>query len=940
MVKRMAKRKKSKESKSSPTYSVELTGLILILIGIIGMGFGIIGNFIKQFMMFLAGEFWFVILFGVLILGISMLFKRKLPKFFSSRLIGVYILFAIILVLGHFELLKKTNGFSDLMDVTYNNYMTRIGTMEESSSILSSGSSSIVIGGGLIGSLLAGGLKAAFSLTGTKIVLVVLGIFSFILIFNITLSDILNKFVSLFKKDNDDDEKENVKNKKEYIIEGDELVGIKNVKDKDEPTEKEKIVITSIDDLKNINTPEKNIKESFDVNPIENDEGASNPSVYRLPKFDLLTPTPKNKKNSEEPFIKENQIKLEKVLNDFDIKGKVVEIHIGPAVTEYEIIVPSGTKVSRIVGINKEIALAMAAKEVRIQAPIPGKNTIGIEIPNREISSVGFREVLEATWQNNGANKILVALGKDIMGTSILADLSKMPHLLVAGSTGSGKSVCINTIICSILMRYKPDEVKLVLVDPKKVELTNYNGIPHLLCPVVSDPKKASVVLQKVVAEMEKRYDIFAEKEVKNIAGYNDLIEKERKKNPDINTTRMPYIVVIIDELADLMLVASKEVQDSIMRITQMARAAGIHLIVATQRPSTDIITGVIKNNIPSRIAFSVSSAIDSRTILDASGAESLLGKGDMLYLPMGESHTTRIQGCFISDNEISKLIEYCKAQAQVKYNEEFTNQESPHTSSSGSSNSDTDGGDDPMYNEVVEFAIETGKISASLIQRRFRFGYNRAARMVDLLESRGIVGPQNGSKPREVLVKLDNKDGDNMAKKKNKKNNINFKKLFYFIIGFLLIIFLIWYIISWKNVKKEEKLMNSYLITSNTLSVEIKDLSETIQVLKESPSEYFVYISYTNDEKVYSFEKKLKKLIDNYNLKDEFYFVNVTNIKDDENFYKEINNTFNTKLINNIPCILHFKNNELKKVIYNKDLNKTYTNFENLLKENEFDKE
>ena len=761
MVKRMAKRKKSKESKSSPTYSVELTGLILILIGIIGMGFGIIGNFIKQFMMFLAGEFWFVILFGVLILGISMLFKRKLPKFFSSRLIGVYILFAIILVLGHFELLKKTNGFSDLMDVTYNNYMTRIGTMEESSSILSSGSSSIVIGGGLIGSLLAGGLKAAFSLTGTKIVLVVLGIFSFILIFNITLSDILNKFVSLFKRDNNDDEKENVKNKKEYIIEGDELVGIKNVKDKDEPTEKEKIVITSIDDLKNINTPEKNIKESFDANPIETDEGASNPSVYRLPKFDLLTPTPKNKKNSEEPFIKENQIKLEKVLNDFDIKGKVVEIHIGPAVTEYEIIVPSGTKVSRIVGINKEIALAMAAKEVRIQAPIPGKNTIGIEIPNREISSVGFREVLEATWQNNGANKILVALGKDIMGTSILADLSKMPHLLVAGSTGSGKSVCINTIICSILMRYKPDEVKLVLVDPKKVELTNYNGIPHLLCPVVSDPKKASVVLQKVVAEMEKRYDIFAEKEVKNIAGYNDLIEKEKKKNPDINTTRMPYIVVIIDELADLMLVASKEVQDSIMRITQMARAAGIHLIVATQRPSTDIITGVIKNNIPSRIAFSVSSAIDSRTILDASGAESLLGKGDMLYLPMGESHTTRIQGCFISDNEISKLIEYCKAQTQVKYNEEFTNQESPHTSSSGSSNSDTDGGDDPMYNEVVEFAIETGKISASLIQRRFRFGYNRAARMIDLLESRGIVGPQNGSKPREVLVKLEKNDNE-----------------------------------------------------------------------------------------------------------------------------------------------------------------------------------
>lgn len=757
MVKRMAKRKKSKESKSSPTYSVELTGLILILIGIIGMGFGIIGNFIKQFMMFLAGEFWFVILFGVLILGISMLFKRKLPKFFSSRLIGVYILFAIILVLGHFELLKKTNGFSDLMDVTYNNYMTRIGTMEESSSILSSGSSSIVIGGGLIGALLAGGLKAAFSLTGTKIVLVVLGIFSFILIFNITLSDILNKFVSLFKRDNDDDEKENVKNKKEYIIEGDELVGIKNVKDKDEPTEKEKIVITSIDDLKNINTPEKNIKESFDVNPIENDEGASNPSVYRLPKFDLLTPTPKNKKNSEEPFIKENQIKLEKVLNDFDIKGKVVEIHIGPAVTEYEIIVPSGTKVSRIVGINKEIALAMAAKEVRIQAPIPGKNTIGIEIPNREISSVGFREVLEATWQNNGANKILVALGKDIMGTSILADLSKMPHLLVAGSTGSGKSVCINTIICSILMRYKPDEVKLVLVDPKKVELTNYNGIPHLLCPVVSDPKKASLTLQRVVTEMDNRFQTFSDKEVKNITGYNDMIEKYNKKHPESPQSKMPYIVVIIDELADLMLVASKEVEDSITRITQLARAAGIHLIVATQRPSTDVITGLIKNNIPSRIAFAVASQIDSRTILDQRGAERLLGKGDMLYFPMGESSPTRVQGCFVNDNEIKRLIDYCKNQATAKYDSAF--ESVSQNTSSGSGNSAVGGDDDDAYNDVVEFAIQTGKISASLIQRRFRFGYNRAARMMDLLEARGIVGPQNGSKPREVLVKLEKND-------------------------------------------------------------------------------------------------------------------------------------------------------------------------------------
>lgn len=749
----MAKRKRSKDSQKSPKYSVELTGLVLILIGIIGMGFGYIGSFIKQFMMFLAGEFWFILLFAILILGFSMLFKRKLPNFFSQRLIGLYVLFIIILVLGHFQILKNNQNFSSLMQITYNNYMNRIDTINVSDSLFSSGTSSIVIGGGFIGAIFAGLLNICFGLTGTKIVLVILGLFAFILIFNITLADILNKFKPLFKRK----EKDNVSNKKEYVIEGDELVSVKDGNKEKEIKEKEdnKIVITSIDDLKNKNVQE--IKDSFNEDNIKSDESESNPDIYRLPKFDLLTPSVKNKKNGEEAFVKLNQEKLERVLNDFEIKGKVVQIHIGPAVTEYEITVPSGTKVSRIVSINKEIALAMAAKEVRIQAPIPGKNTIGIEIPNKEISPVGFREVLEATWQNNGANKILVALGKDIMGTSILADLSKMPHLLVAGSTGSGKSVCINTIICSILMRYKPNEVKLVLVDPKKVELSNYNGIPHLLCPVVSDPKKASVVLQKVVAEMEKRYDLFAEKEFKNIAGYNEWVDKENKKKTENRISKMPYIVVIIDELADLMLVASKEVQDSIMRITQMARAAGIHLIVATQRPSTDIITGVIKNNIPSRIAFSVSSAIDSRTILDSSGAESLLGKGDMLYLPMGESHTTRIQGCYISDNEINKLIEYCKTQSNAKYDETFTNEDN-HSSSSGSANSDA-GDDDPMYNEVVEFAIETGKISASLIQRRFRFGYNRAARMIDLLEARGIVGPQNGSKPREVLVKLEKED-------------------------------------------------------------------------------------------------------------------------------------------------------------------------------------
>lgn len=752
----MAKKKKSKQTPQGFSYSVEFIGLILILIGICGLAcFGPVGLFIEEFAMFLAGEYWFVVLLALIYLGGYSLFKRKLPNFFTQKLIGFYLIILIILTLAHFEFLDKTQDIKELFNITYENYMERIGTITSNGQLLSSGDNTIVIGGGIIGAALIGLCAACFGQTGTIVFLIVVGIFAVILAFNITFAELFNKLTFVFRKKK---REANNTEHKEYIVEGDELVGIKSanapiqsITEKEAPKEKDnKIVITSIDELKSINAEPSVKQESFDADTKEEDVDTSN---YRLPKFDLLTPTPKNKTNSEEAFIRSNQETLERVLNDFEIKGQVVEIHIGPAVTEYEITVPNGTKVNRITNINKEIALAMAAKDVRIQAPIPGKNTIGIEIPNREIASVGIREVLESTASTKSENKILVALGKDIMGKSILADLAKMPHLLVAGSTGSGKSVCINSIIASILMRYKPNEVKLMLVDPKKVELSNYNGTPHLLCPVVTDPKKANAKLQKIVGEMENRYELFAEKEFKNIAGYNDWIEKENKKHPDNKLAKMPYIIVIIDELADLMLVASKEVQDSIMRITQMARAAGIHLIVATQRPSTDIITGVIKNNIPSRIAFAVSSSIDSRTILDAAGAEKLLGRGDMLYAPMGQSVPTRIQGCFISDAEISKLIEYCKTQATVKYSDEFTN-EDIHSSSAGSSNSEG-GDDDPMYDEIVEFAIQTGKISASLIQRRFRFGYNRAARIIDLLEARGIIGPQNGSKPREVLIKM-----------------------------------------------------------------------------------------------------------------------------------------------------------------------------------------
>lgn len=748
MVIKMAKKKKKKDSNNNG-YSVELTGLILILIGIIGFGFGIVGNLLKQFAMFLAGIWWFIILSILIILGIYMLYKRKMPKFSDQKLIGIYIFIIILLVASHFEFINQTDSAKDIIVETYNNFMERISTMNANNSLHSTGISTVIIGGGFIGALFASALYACVGKTGTIVILVLLGIFASVLTFDINLSLIFKKIFGIFKFKK--------KDKMDNNNEPDEIPISDSNTIKEAPIEKHednKIIITSMEELKNKPITQESLEVPSKTTPTTEEDKS-----YTLPKFSQIFDPLKPKKNNNTSFTQANKEILERVLKDFGIAAKVVEIHIGPAVTEYELTVPPATKVNKIVNIDKEIALALAAKDVIIQAPIPGKSTIGIEIPNPTISSVTLREVLESPQNLKSDAKICAALGKDIMGTPKVFDLTKMPHLLVAGSTGSGKSVCINGIIASILMRYKPSEVKLVLVDPKKVELTNYNGIPHLLCPVVSDPKKASLTLQKVVTEMDNRFQTFSDKEVKNITGYNEMIEKYNKKHPESPQSKMPYIVVIIDELADLMLVASKEVEDSITRITQLARAAGIHLIVATQRPSTDVITGLIKNNIPSRIAFAVASQIDSRTILDQRGAERLLGKGDMLYFPMGESAPTRIQGCFINDDEIKRLIDYCKEQGSANYDQAFENVS--QNTSSGSGNSAVSGDDDEAYNDVVEFAIQTGKISASLIQRRFRFGYNRAARMMDLLEARGIVGPQNGSKPREVLVKLEKNDAE-----------------------------------------------------------------------------------------------------------------------------------------------------------------------------------
>ena len=463
---------------------------------------------------------------------------------------------------------------------------------------------------------------------------------------------------------------------------------------------------------------------------------------YKLPPLSLVPKAMKRRTKSSK-YLTDNVKLLEDTLASFGVKVKVTRVTQGPAITRYELQPAPGVKVSKITSLADDIALSLAASDVRIEAPIPGKSAVGIEVPNREIALVHFREVLESEEFQNSQSKLSLALGKDITGNPIIGDLTKMPHLLIAGATGSGKSVCINTIIASIVFKAKPDEVKLLLIDPKMVELTNYNGIPHLISPVVTDPQKAAGALKWIVTEMETRYELFASAGVRDIVRYNYIVEEKKEKEEE-EAKSLPYVVVIIDELADLMMVAASEVEEAICRLAQMARAAGIHLIVATQRPSVDVITGLIKANIPSRIAFAVSSQIDSRTILDTSGAEKLLGRGDMLYHPIGINKPLRVQGCYLSDKEVKSIVDYLKGQAKPEY------LEIPEMSQQIAQNDDP--GDELFYKAAYVF-FESNTASVSLLQRRLRIGYTRAARIMDLLEEKGVVGKYEGSKPREILM-------------------------------------------------------------------------------------------------------------------------------------------------------------------------------------------
>ncbi len=728
----MAKKKQKKE-KEKFEYSEEILGVLIVLICVIGiLGYGRAGNFFRSFAVFLTGICYAPFLIILLILGLYLIVKRKMPNLLTTKFIGSYMFSLTLLVYCHREYIKLNSG-SKIITETFTNVMSSFRSPQVISNT----------GGGMIGAIFGYAFDWAFS-DGIYIVLITIALLGLILVFNTSLIDLVKKIkVPKFKK-----AKKNIKesNEEEEV--------------KDEEVEDKRIIISSMEELSHIKDNDINVDKDIPIKDAMDEEKpdfkkdekvTSNPN-YKLPPISLLK-SAKNVNNKEnENNAKECISKLEEVFKVFEISGKIVQVNIGPTVTQYEMELKAGTKVNKLLGIQREIALALAAKDVRIQAPIPGKSTIGIELPNKVNAAVSFKEVFSSMPSVNEKNLLAVGLGKDIMGKVRWVEINDTPHMLVAGSTGSGKSVCINCIIASILMRSRPEEVKLVLVDPKKVEFSMYNGVPHLLCPVVTNPKKASVALQNIVSEMERRYELFEHTKCKKISQYNEFCER----NPEYK--KLPYIVVIIDELADLMLVAAKEVEDSIMRITQMARAAGIHLIVATQRPSTDIITGVVKANIPTRISFAVSSSIDSRTILDMVGAEKLLGKGDMLFLPMGENQPTRIQGAFVSEEELQKIVDFTISQQKACYDESIT---MDNSSSSGEDNYN-DGYvseeeyDDPLYNEIVDFAIRSGKISASLIQRKYRLGYNRAARIVDLLEERGIIGPQNGSKPREVLVKLE----------------------------------------------------------------------------------------------------------------------------------------------------------------------------------------
>ena len=698
--------------------------ILIVILSVLQMG--IIGKFFDSFFKYLFGSFSYIFYLIIITIPIYYIMDKKLksPVLVASTFILVDFLFQLVFI-GN----KETNyiPFSDI----YNNNVS-------------------LYGGGIISYYPVKFLIYLLSFYGSLLIVISAIITLIVLYLNINHRNFVLRIKYYISNAFDKNEYEEENNECFYDNEF-EMVQTDSSRNENSNEQryndiKDKELVVDIRDFSenesNIDTtPErpsrkKVIKEEKKaITPTQNKLEVNEESYdnYILPPISLLNNPAKKQTVTKGDIVEKSKI-LQSTFNNFGIEVKIVKAIVGPSITQFQILPTPGTKVSKIVNLSNDIALNLAAKDVRIEAPIPGKSLIGIEIPNTVNELVTMKEVFVNDKDNS---PLSVAIGKDVSGEAMFTRIDKTPHLLIAGSTGSGKSVCVNTIITSILLKNKPDKVKLIMIDPKMVELSIYDGIPHLLTSVVTDPLKAADVLHKVVLEMESRYREFARTRVRNIEGYNKIAEKD----PDYK--ELPYIVVIIDELADLMMVSSKEVEESIARIAQKARAAGIHMIIATQRPSVDVITGVIKTNIPSRIAFAVSSSIDSRTILDKSGAETLL-----LYLSADSSKPVRIQGAFLSDDEVEKVVDFVKSQSKAQYDPNMT----PSEVSSQSGDFSTEEVD-PLYKEVLLFIAKTQKASASLLQRRFKIGYNRAARIIDMLEEDGYIGPVDGSKPRKVFL-------------------------------------------------------------------------------------------------------------------------------------------------------------------------------------------
>jgi len=740
----------------------EIIGLLIIGLSIIlFFEYGVVGEFFAYISYFLFGNWHIAVPFMLIVYALIIMIKQSVPAWNHRLLLGCAFVLSSLLLFSHLALFQQL--FEGKALVTNSVLRESYRVLVESGGITERNSS---LGGGMIGGIFFATFHVLFDAAGAKVAGWLMLFIGIVLLTGKALVPYLVEtfpklkvsFLNRSKKKKATKPappKPSSRRTKKQSTQEEAVTVIETVTVEPEEVEQSTAPIISAfteriarrAEIVEPTEPEEPLEINMENEAVENED-------YQLPSINLLDSPAHSDQSGELNAIQANAKKLEQTFLSFGVKAKVTQVHLGPAVTKYEVLPDVGVKVSRIVSLHDDLALALAARDIRIEAPIPGKSAVGIEVPNKEVAIVSLREVLESEENDKPNLKLLIGFGRDVTGQAVLAELNKMPHLLVAGSTGSGKSVCINGIITSIMMRAKPHEVKMMMIDPKMVELNMYNGIPHLLAPVVTDPRKASQALKKIVSEMERRYELFSHTGTRNMAGYNDHIDKWNEEN-DEKHPKLPFIVVIVDELADLMMVASSDVEDSITRLAQMARAAGIHLIIATQRPSVDVITGIIKANIPSRIAFAVSSAIDSRTILDMGGAEKLLGRGDMLFLPAGSSKPVRVQGAFLSDAEVERIVDFVIEQQKANYQDEMI----PDEVDESVEQLDRD----ELYDDVVQLITEMQTASVSLLQRRFRIGYSRAARIIDQLELGGVVGPYEGSKPRQVLVSKHSTDDDIM---------------------------------------------------------------------------------------------------------------------------------------------------------------------------------